>query len=104
MAREFYWSVTIRCAQCGEVQPVDQPGNVPNGWVGVMVSVRLPATTSIKDPPRYEIRPYPTCGPACAAKLMIARALAYARTKAEREVLVEQLKEALGDGEEPKPN
>lgn len=108
MTREFYWSVSVRCAKCGQIGVVTQPGEVPNGWIGVMVNERLPARAStpaaaVKEEARYELRPYPVCSAACGAKMLIERALDMTRTKAERITLEAQLKGVL-DGVRPRPN
>lgn len=108
--QKFYWEVTVQCSRCGERRSVDQPGAIPDGWIGVMVRERLPAiatspTAAVREEARYDMRPYPVCGYGCGAKLLIAKALDQVRTKIERVALVTELREALEDGEpKPKPN
>jgi len=109
--QQFFWDVTVRCANCGETEPVDQPGATPHSWIGLLVSERKAAIArtpqeAVNEVAQYETRPYPTCGAACGAKLLIAKALGEVRTKAERITLIAQLKEIIdGDGEvRPRPN
>ena len=105
--RQFFWSATVRCAQCDELAGVDQLGATPHSWTGIIVSERKAAIArtpreAVSETAEYEQRPYPVCSFGCGAKLLIGRALEGARTKAERITLIAQLREAL-NGEEAKP-
>lgn len=110
--REYFWSVTVRCAcsGCHETAAVDQPGSLPQGWIGVIINEKLPVVAItpaevIREQARYETRPYPVCSAACGAKLLIARAFAQVRTKAEGGALKSQLREVLdGDRVRPRPS
>lgn len=109
--QRFYWSVVVTCARCGETGIVGEPGQVPAGWVGIMLNERMPAIArtsneAVAEEARYEIRPYPCCSTGCGAKLLITKALELVRTKAERIALQAQLKKVLdGDGGvQSKPN
>lgn len=111
MEREFYWSVSVRCARCGNLGIVAQPGEVPGGWIGIIINERLLAMAktpnqAVKEEARYELRPHPVCSADCGAKLLTVKALEATRTKAEKITLVGQLKEILdGDGDvRSKPN
>jgi len=105
LANQF-WEVKVHCAYCDGVQviPVERAGQLPNGWIAVIVSERLPALATsphqaMTETVRYQNSPpYPVCSARCGALLLMGRALALCQTQALREGLVKDFQELLEGG------
>lgn len=95
-----FWVAGVKCAHCGEEQGVNQVGELPPSWIGVIViekmaSIARTPQEAIREQAQYRRLHYPVCSEFCGAALLVKRGLALARTKNLREEFKEKMEELL---------